>query len=82
MEIAPGVYETLISQAIQEKLQNFPSDSFLVKTENIDSAESYKMLANYLAEVVAGILKDYFRDTSYDKLNACNKIFLVESKEI
>lgn len=62
MEIAPGVYETLISQAIQEKLQNFPSDSFLVKTENIDSAESYKMLANYLAEVVAGILKDYFRD--------------------
>ena len=33
---------------------------YLVKKEDIDSADSYKMLAVYLAEVVAGILKSHF----------------------
>ena len=60
MEIVPGVYETLISQAIEEKLNAFPENMYLVKKEDIDSADSYKMLAVYLAEVVAGILKSHF----------------------
>ena len=60
MEIVPGVYETLISQAIEEKLNAFPENMYLVKKEDIDSADSYKMLAAYLAEVVAGILKSHF----------------------
>ena len=62
MEIVPGVYETLISQAIEEKLADFPDTEFLIKKEEIDSADSYMRLADYLADVVAGILKDYFRD--------------------
>lgn len=62
MEIVPGVYETLISQAIEEKLAGFPDADFLVKKEEIDSADSYKRLADYLADVVSGILKEYFRD--------------------
>lgn len=37
----PGVYETLISQAIQDKLDELSESKFLVKKENIDSAESY-----------------------------------------
>lgn len=62
MEIVPGVYETLISQAIEEKLAGFPDTEFLVKKEDIDSADSYMRLADYLADVVSDILKDYFRD--------------------
>lgn len=62
MEILPGVYETLISQAIEERLQDYARSDYYIKKENIDSAESYKMLADYLAEVVSGILKTYFRD--------------------
>lgn len=62
MEIVPGVYETLISQAIEEKLAGFPDAEFLIKKEEMDSADSYMRLADYLADVVAGILKEYFRD--------------------
>ena len=62
MEIVPGVYESLISKAIEDKLNTLPENDFLVKKENIDSADSYKMLANYLAEVVGGILKSHFID--------------------
>ena len=62
MEIVPGVYETLISQAIEEKLAGFPDADYLIKKEDIDSADSYKRLADYLADVVSGILKEYFRD--------------------
>lgn len=63
MEILPGVYETLISQAIEEKLNDFPAGGYLVKKEDIDSADSYKMLADYLAEVVAGILRAHFSNS-------------------
>lgn len=62
MEIVPGVYETLISQAIEEKLAGFPNTEFLIKKEDIDSADSYMRLADYIADVVSGILKEYFRD--------------------
>lgn len=62
MEIVPGVYETLISQAIENKLNDYESNGFFIKKENIDSAESYKMLADYLADVVADILRTYFRN--------------------
>ena len=59
--VNPGVYETLISQAIEEKLKDYPESQYLVKKEGIDSAESYKMLAEYLTEIVSGFLKNYFR---------------------
>ena len=59
--IDTGVYETLISKAIQEKLQHFPESQYLIQEESIDSAESYKMLAEYLTEIVSDILKNSFR---------------------
>lgn len=75
----PGVYETLISQAIQDKLDELSESKFLVKKENIDSAESYKMLAEYLTEIVSGILKGYFRrkdanDTISAQVEVVNRI--------
>lgn len=62
MEILPGVYETLISQAIEDRLKEFSLSGYYIKKEAIDSAESYQMLADYLAEVVAAILKAYFKE--------------------
>ncbi len=84
--ITPGAYETLISQAIQEKLQKLPSSDYLVKTERIDSAESYKMLAEYLTGIVSDILKTHFRrkdsiDTISAQVEVVNSILKYIEKE-
>ncbi len=76
MEVLPGVYETLISQAIEEKLKTFQEKEYLVKKEKIDRSESFKMLADYLADVVAGILKDYFREKD-DKQTISTQVDMV-----
>ncbi len=60
MELIPGVYETLISVAIERKLQKLQVEGFLVKKDDIDGAESCKILSNYLGEVVCQILKNEF----------------------
>ena len=63
MKLVEGVYESLISTAIAEKLQrDFPESVYHVEKEQIDSAESHTMLAQYLAEIVSVVLKEYFRD--------------------
>lgn len=67
MELIPGVYETLVSAAIERKLTELPSDKYFVKKVDIDSAESCKMLSDYLAEVVCEILKGYFRYSNPSK---------------
>lgn len=76
MEILPGVYETLISQAIEERLHDYMQSDFYIQKEDIDSAESYKMLFDYLAEVVSGILKSYFRDKD-NKKTIANQVEVV-----
>ena len=48
MELIPGVYETLVSAAIEKKLTALPADKYFVKKVDIDSAESCKMLSDYL----------------------------------
>ncbi len=67
MELIPGVYESLVSRALERKLAELPADKFLVKKADIDSAESCKMMSAYLAEVVCEILKCYFREQSSEK---------------
>ena len=63
MKIVEGVFESLISISIAEKLQReFPESSYHVEKVPIDSAESHTMLAQYLADIVSVILKEYFRD--------------------
>ncbi len=67
MELFEGVYETLISKAIQEKLDNdFGEDKYQVVKNAIDSAESNIMLSSYLAEVTSSVLKEYFKDSTSD----------------
>lgn len=75
----PGVYETLISQAIQDKLDEYSESKFYIKKDDIDSAESYKMLAEYLTDIVSDILKSYFRrkdanDTISAQVEVVNRI--------
>jgi superfamily II DNA or RNA helicase len=62
MEIMVGVYEALISRAIERKLTDFSQDDYLISKEEIDDADSHIRLADYLASVVAGILKEHFRE--------------------
>ena len=63
MKLVEGVYESLISTAIAEKLQrDFPDSKYHVEKEPIDSAESNTMLAQYLGDIVSVVLKEYFRD--------------------
>ena len=78
MKIVPGVYDTLISQAIEEKLSTiFPDDKFLIKKEDIDSADSHLRLADYLAGVISGILKDYFRDDKDPKIKISKQVEMI-----
>jgi superfamily II DNA or RNA helicase/HKD family nuclease len=67
MELIPGVYETLVSAAIERKLGEMPTDKYFIKKVDIDSAESCKMLSDYLADVVCDILKNYFRQQNPSK---------------
>lgn len=62
MELIPGVYETLISVAIERKLKEFSDKDYYIKKDNIDAAESCKILASYLGEVVCQILKSEFHE--------------------
>lgn len=63
MKLVEGVYESLISTAIAEKLKrDFPESGYHIEKKTIDSAESHTMLAQYLSEIVSVVLKEYFRD--------------------
>ena len=67
MELVPGVYETLVSTAIERRLSQLPMDRYFIKKVDIDSAESCKMLSDYLAEVICDVLKNYFREQTSSK---------------
>lgn len=67
MKIVEGVYETLISNAIQEKLNQYDPNDYYIKKDDIDSCQSHVMLADYLSEVVSGILKSYFQENDAQK---------------
>ena len=62
MEIIAGVYEALISRAIEKKLAVYSQEDYFIRKEKIDDADSHIRLADYLASVVANILKEDFRD--------------------
>lgn len=80
MELTPGVYETLISEAIKERLDETSANGYFVATEKIDSADSNSFFANYLAEIVSNILKDVKHaksdETITEQIKRINEIFL------
>ncbi len=60
MKIEPGVYETIISKAIADRLAQYSDKGYYIKRDKIDSGKSYELLSGYLASVVGSILKDCF----------------------
>mgnify|MGYP007130271396 CR=1 FL=1 len=79
MELVPGVYETLISEAIQERLIDKSAKGYHIAKEKIDSADSNTFFANYLAGIVSNILKDIKRNNSNEtiseQIKRINEIF-------
>ncbi len=79
MELTSGVYETLISEAIKEKLDEKAAQGFYIAKEKIDSADSNSFLANYLANIIASILKDVkssnANETVAEQIKRVNAIF-------
>lgn len=69
MELVPGVYETLISEAIQERLIDKSAKGYHIAKEKIDSADSNTFFANYLAGIVSNILKDIKRNNSNETIS-------------
>ena len=78
MKLEPGVYETLISKALEERLSAYDINTFEIKRQAIDSTDAPLMLSSYLCEIVMSILKDcYSADESIsaqvDKINSILK---------
>ena len=57
-----GLYEQVISKAIEEELSKGDKIS---RTEKIDAAESPKVLSSYVAEIVEQSLA-FLKDSGYD----------------
>ncbi len=57
-----GLYEQVINKAIEEELAKGEKIS---KTEEIDAAESSKILSAYVADIVAQSL-EYLKDSGFD----------------
>lgn len=86
MKLIPGVYETLVNSALQRQLAEFAEDRFLIKKECLDSADSCKMLADYLSEIVCDILKGYFikkdsKETISSQVSVINKVLCFIEEE-
>lgn len=73
MELKTGIYETLICNALERRLQALP-DNMATLSLNIDSAEAPKLLTNYVLEIISRMLGD---DSIFDGLE--EKISFVNS---
>lgn len=67
MELIHGVYEALINQAIQDRLDLINPADTLVAKESIDSSSSNEWLAKYLAGTVSVVLQEKFKNDKREK---------------
>lgn len=58
MELKEGIYENLITDRLSGDIRQTEDAGFVCQTENIDSAESAKMLADFLADTIRKKLED------------------------
>lgn len=52
MNLTEGVYEDLINNELNQAIEDSDAANIVCKTDDIDSAESPQMLANYVAKIV------------------------------
>lgn len=67
MELIHGVYEALINEAIQNKLNEVDLSRTLVAKEPIDSSSSNEWLAKYLSRTVSAVLNEKFRSDKKER---------------
>ncbi|KJR44634.1 Helicase [Desulfosporosinus sp. I2] len=75
-EIIYGLYEQIINRIINENLNKVDQQLVLKDTQPLDSAESSKILADYLTKILREIF-DYIEDGDAvvrDRVNLCNGI--------
>jgi len=78
MKLKEGIYENLITDRLSDDIQQTEASGYVCKTESIDSAESAKLLADFLADTIKKKLED--KDVSVEeKIELTNQI-LVSAK--
>lgn len=79
-----GIYEHIINQETDRKMQEAEQSGLVCVQQPIDSAESPQMLANYLANAIRQKLED--TEEQQDRVNLINRIMvdagLIDDKQI
>ena len=79
-----GIYEHIINQETDRKMQEAEQSGFVCVQQPIDDAESPQMLANYLANAIRQKLED--TEEQQDRVNLINRIMidagLLDDKQI
>ncbi len=77
-----GIYESIITQLTQAKLEELDKEKYHIKTVSIDREEAANLLAKYLYEIVKKALSLYKQDHALEKqLSLANKlIFLIRDE--
>ena len=73
MKLHEGVYENLINGQLDYDMKQTEKEGLVCKTEQIDSAESAKILADFLADAIRKKLEDKDIATE-EKINFVNDI--------
>ena len=84
MELKQGIYEHIINQETDRKMQEAEQSGLVCVQQPIDGAESPQMLANYLANAIRQKLED--TEEQQDRVNLINRIMidagLLDDKQI
>ena len=79
-----GIYEHIINQETERKMQEAEQSGLVCVQQSIDDAESPQMLANYLANAIRQKLED--TEEQQDRVNLINRIMidagLLDDKQI
>ncbi len=75
MKLTEGVYENLIDGNLAKDMMQTEAEGLVCKTEEIDAAESSKMLAEFLTDAIRKKLEDQ-GTTVEEKINFVNDILL------
>lgn len=73
MKLTEGIYENLINGQLANDIKQTEKDGLICKTEDLDSAESSKILADFLADAICKKLEDSNTGVE-DKINFVNDI--------
>lgn len=79
-----GIYENIINQEVERDIREAESQQLVCLREQIDAAESPKILADYLAKAIRQKLED--TEDMHDRMTLVNRILaeygLVEEVQI